>query len=121
MSKYVENVNAYMTHMKIKQTFVSLKSGIDTSKLSRILTETQDITIGDMEKIATSLGHRVEYFLADDFLVSSGMNTGTTEVVFYVGEPSKEQEVFAMKLVDLIENVDEVLGARNRFIKAIME
>lgn len=121
MSKYIENVNTYLSQMKIKQTFVSLKSGIETSKLSRILTGTQDITSGDMEKIAKSLGQKVEYFLSDNFILPNVSNSATTEVVFYVGEASKEQEVFAMKLIDLIENVDEVLGAENRFMKAIME
>lgn len=121
MSKYIENVNTYLSQMKIKQTFVSLKSGIETSKLSRILTETQDVTSSDMEKIAKSLGQKVEYFLADNFRLQNAVNTATTEVVFYVGEPSKEQEAFAMKLIDFIENIDEVLGAKNRFMKAVME
>jgi hypothetical protein len=74
-----------------------------------------------MEKIANSLGQKVEYFLSDNFHVSNIVNSATVEVVFYAGEPSGEQEAFAMKLIDLIENVDEVLGAKNRFMKAIME
>ncbi len=121
MSKYIENVNTYLSQMKIKQTFISLKAGIETSKLSRILTGNQDVTSVDMEKIAASLGQKVEFFLSDDFAVPSIVNSATTEVVFYVGEPSKEQEVFAMKLIDLIENIDEVLGAKNRFMNVIME
>ena len=120
-SKYIENVNTYLSQMKIKQTFVSLKSGIETSKLSRILTGNQDVTSGDMEKIAKALGQKVEYFLSDNFILPNTENSATTEVVFYVGEPSKEQEEFAMKLIDLIENIDEVLGAKSRFMKAIME
>lgn len=121
MSKYIENVNTYLSHMKIKQTFVSLKSGIETSKLSRILTGTQDVTSADMEKIAKSLGQKVEYFLSDDFVLPNVVNLVTTEVAFYAGEPSKEQEEFAMKLIDFIENIDEVLGAKNRFMNGIME
>ena len=42
MTKYVENVNEYLSKMKIKQNYVSKKSGIDTKKLSRILTGKQD-------------------------------------------------------------------------------
>ena len=34
--KYIENVNAYLSQMKIKQTYISLKTGIDTKKLSLI-------------------------------------------------------------------------------------
>lgn len=121
MSKYIDNVNTYLSQMKIKQTFISLKTGIETSKLSRILTGNQEVTIVDMEKIAKSLGQKVEFFLSDDFKVPKTVNSVTTKVVFCAGEPSKEQDVFAMKLIDLIENIDEVLGAKNRFINAIME
>ena len=32
MMKYIENVNEYLSRMKIKQTYVSLKTGIDTKK-----------------------------------------------------------------------------------------
>lgn len=121
MSKYIENVNTYLSQMKIKQTFISLKTGIESSKLSRILKETQDITSADMEKIANALGQKVEYFLSDEFFVPAFGNSLTTEAVFYAGEPGGAQEEFAMKLIDLIENVDEVLGAENRFLKAVME
>ena len=42
------------------------------------------------------------------------------EIVCYAGEPTREQEAFAEKLIDLIENVDEVLSAKNRFMDAMM-
>lgn len=121
MSKYIENVNAYLSQMKIKQTFVSLKTGIDKNKLSRILTGTQSITDSDMEKIANALGQKIEYFLSDDFLIPDYNNFSGREIVFYAGEPTREQEAFAEKLIDLIENVDEVLSAENRFMNAMME
>ena len=44
MTKYIENVNMYLSVKKIKQTYISLKTGIDTKKLSRILTGIQDVT-----------------------------------------------------------------------------
>ncbi len=119
MGKYIENVNAYLSQMKIKQTFISMKTGIEPSKLSRILTGGQDITSVDMEKIANSLGQKVEYFLSDDFFVPNLEDYEKTEVVFYAGEPRAEQEKFAMKLIDLIENVDEVLGAKGRLLMSI--
>lgn len=121
MTKYITNVNTYLAEMKIKQTFLSLKSGIETSKLSRILTGTQDISSTDMEKIANALGQKMEYFLSDDFFVPKIENFESTEIVFYAGEPTKEQEKFAMQLVELIENADEVLSAKGRFMMAIGE
>ncbi len=48
--------------MKIKQKYVSLKSGINEKKLSRILNSEQEVDGDDMEKIAAVLGHKAEYF-----------------------------------------------------------
>ena len=120
MSKYIENVNTYLTQMKIKQTFISLKTGIDKNKLYRILTGTQNITDLDMEKIANEIRKKTEYFLSDDFFIPDYNNFMGREIVCYAGEPTREQEAFAEKLIDLIENVDEVLSAKNRFMDAMM-
>lgn len=67
MTKYIANVNTYLTQMKIKQTYISLKTGIDPKKLSRILTGAQDVSGTDMEKIADALGKKMEFFLGDSF------------------------------------------------------
>lgn len=69
MTRFIENVNVYLSQMKIKQTYISLKTGIDTKKLSRILRGMQDISGTDMEKIANALGQKVEDFLNDSFSV----------------------------------------------------
>lgn len=53
-----------MSQMKIKQTYISLKSGIDTKKLSRILTGAQDVSGTDIEKIANALGQKLDFFLS---------------------------------------------------------
>lgn len=118
MGRYIDNINTYLEHRKIKQSYISIRTGIEISKLSRLLTGVQDITSTDMEKIANALGEKVEYFLTTDFSVS--VPERESEVVFYVGEPSKEQEAFAMKLIDMIENVDEVLSAKHRFAKVML-
>lgn len=121
MSRYIDNVNAYLSQMKIKQKYVSLKSGIDEKKISRILSGGQKVDSEDMEKIARALGHETEDFFARDFEVNGNANPDYMEVAFYAGEPSKEQQAFAMKLIDLIENVDEVLSAEDRLKNAYME
>ena len=121
MTKYIENVNAYLSQMKIKQTYISLKTGIDVKKLSRILTGTQDISGTDMEKIANALGKKIEFFLSDEFSVPQ-INTFVPEkIAFYAGEPTAQQEEIAEKLVKLMENVDEVLSAKGRFLNMTRE
>jgi transcriptional regulator with XRE-family HTH domain len=116
MTKYIDNVNAYMSQMKIKQTYVSLKTGIDTKKLSRILTGTQDISATDMEKIANALGRKIEFFLNDSFSVPQIIDFETEKISFYAGEPTEKQEKIANKLLQLMENMDEVMSAKSRFL-----
>ena len=70
MGRYVDNVNNYMAQMKIRQKYVSIKSGIDEKKLSRILKGGQKITGDEMEKIAYALGRNTEYFISEDFKVT---------------------------------------------------
>lgn len=119
--KYIENVNAYLSQMKIKQTYISLKTGIDTKKLSRILTGAQDISGTDMEKIANALGQKPEFFLSDDFHVPKISEFMPEKIAFYAGDPTEKQQEIAEKLVKLMENVDEVMSARYRFLNMARE
>ena len=116
MTKYIENVNAYLSQMKIKQTYVSLKTGIDTKKLSRILTGAQDISGTDMEKIANALGQKIEYFLSDSFSAPKINEFGPEKIAFYAGNPTEKQDEIAEKLEKLMSNIDEVMSAKQRFL-----
>lgn len=116
MTRFVENVNAYLSQMKIKQTYVSLKTGIDTKKLSRILTGAQDVSGTDMEKIANALGQKVAYFLSDTFKVPQINEFMPEKIVFYAGNPTAKQDEIAEKLEKLMENIDEIMSAKYRFI-----
>lgn len=121
MTKFVENVNAYVTQMKIKQTYISLKTGIDTKKLSRILTGTQDVSGTDMEKIASALGQKLEYFLSDTFQVPQISELVPEKIAFYVGNPTTKQNEIAEKLENLMENIDEIMSAKHRFLNMSRE
>lgn len=121
MTKYIDNVNAYLSQMKIKQTYISLKTGIDKNKLSRILTGTQDVSATDMEKIANALGKKIEFFLNDTFRVPQIMDFGSEKISFYAGEPTEKQEQIANKLLQLMENIDEVMSAKYRFLNVSEE
>lgn len=113
MVKFVDNVNQYIDEMKIKKSFISLKTGIDASKLSRILLKNQEINASEMDSIANALGKKIEFFLDENFCVVKNEVFGTGEIAFYAGGPKKEQEEFARKLLELIENADEILSAKD--------
>ena len=116
MTKFIENVNAYLSQMKMKQTYVSLKTGIDTKKLSRILTGTQDVSGTDMEKIANALGQKLEFFLSDTFCVPQINEFMPEKIAFYAGNPTSRQDEIAEKLEELMANIDEVMSAKYRFL-----
>ncbi len=121
MAKYIDNVNAYLSQMKIKQTYISMKTGIDTKKLSRILTGIQDVSSTDMEKIANALGKKTEFFLSDSFSVPDIDEFMPEKIAFYAGEPTKRQEKIADNLLRLMENIDEVMSAKGRLLSMSRE
>lgn len=121
MTKYIENVNTYLSQMKIKQTYISLKTGIDTKKLSRILTGAQDVSATDMEKIANALGQKLEYFLSDNFSVPQINEFIPEKIAFYAGSPTAKQDEIAKKLEKLMGNIDEVMSAKYRFLNMSKE
>ena len=115
MTKFINNVNKYLSEMKIKQTYLSMITGIDKNKISRILTGAQVESGTDMEKIAHGLGKTVEFFLADTIHIPQIGGTSANKIAFYAGEPSEKQERIANQLMELMENIDEVLSAKSRF------
>jgi len=116
MTKYIENLNLYLDARKIKQNYLSMKTGIDAKKMSRILNGVQDITATDMDKIAEALGENTEYFLQETFQVLEEFEKEPERITFYAGEPAKEQEKIANTLLKLLENIDEVISAKGRFL-----
>ncbi len=115
MTKFICNVNKYLSEMKIKQTYLSMVTGIDKNKMSRLLTGSQEENGTDMEKIARGLGKNVEFFLADTISIPRMGTLEGNKIAFYAGEPTEKQEQIAMQLMELMANIDEVLSAKSRF------
>ena len=115
MTKFINNVNEYLSAMKIKQAYLSMITGIDKNKMSRLLTGSQEESYTDMERISRGLGKSVEFFLTDSFKASQIENFERNKIAFYAGEPSDKQEQIAKQLMELMENIDEVMSAKSRF------
>lgn len=112
MTKFIENVNAYLASKSIKQTYVSMQSGIDVKKLSRILTGVQDVTGSDMEKISHAVGKDISFFLSANFSVSDTIPEFSFLPSSYSEGVSKSLENYTAQLVEFLQNVDEVLSAK---------
>ena len=115
MTKFIKNVNKYLSEMKIKQTYLSMVTGIDKNKMSRLLTGSQEESGTDMEKISQGLGKNVEFFLADEINIPQFNTSAVNKIAFYAGEPSGKQEQIANQLMELMQNIDEVMSAKSRF------
>ena len=115
MTKFIINVNKYLSETKIKQTYLSMITGIDKNKMSRLLTGSQEESGTDMEKIASGLGKSIEFFLADTIVIPQMGNVAINKIAVYAGEPSQKQEQIAKQLMELMENIDEVISAKSRF------
>ncbi len=119
MSRFTENVNAYLSAKKIKNSFLSLKTGFDASKLSRILNDRQAITESEMSIISNALGHDYVYFLQEHFAVPPENNYMGQVALCYAGNPSKQQAITVDALIQFAENIDNVLSAKAAFYEAI--
>lgn len=115
MTKFMSNVNKYLSEMKIKQTYLAMVTGMDKNKISRLLTGSQEESGTDMEKIARGLGKSVEFFLTDTINIPQIGSFSMNKIAFYAGEPSRKQEQVARQLMELMENIDEVMSAKSRF------
>ena len=75
----------------------------------------RDLTISEMACIAKALGKTAAYFLDENFTLPTIPSTSPTSI-FYAGEPNKALEKFALQLIEMLENADEILGAKARFM-----
>lgn len=113
MNEFIDNVNKYINHYGIKQTAISLKTGIEKNKLSRLLSKKQGILMEDMDNIAKSLGKSVTYFF-NDMELNNIKYDDYTSIAFSMGEPTPEKEDFANIIFDFLEHIDAIMGIPNK-------
>ena len=120
MTKFMSNLNKYLSMMKINQTYLSTLTGIDKNQLFHLLTGIQEENGTDMEKLSEALGKNPEFFLSDPFNIPNLSDFSSNRLVLYTGKLSKKQEKMATELMELMENVDEVLSAKSRLMESIL-
>lgn len=121
MSKFINNLNNYIEHHKIKNTFISKISGIEKNKLSRLLNGKQDIQYEDMEKLAKSLGKDIKYFMQENLVLTKPLYEDTTSIAFYMGSIDDEKKELANVIFDFLEHVDAILGVKKKIEKDSFE
>lgn len=76
----------------------------------------QDITETEMEKISVALGKRIEYFLQDSFPTPQMYEQEPEKIMLYTRCSAQKQNKMANTLLEFLENVDEVMSAKGRFL-----
>ena len=109
----LHNINLFLSQIKIKPSYISLKSGIDEEEVLRILSGEQEINSNGMIKIAKALGKDIDFFLIDKS--RENINCDFKEAV-YPEEMSEKQKQQIDKTLQLLENVDLVMSSKERFM-----
>ena len=99
MSKFIESVKNYLNVRNIRQTYVSLMTGWDKSRVSKVLNGTIELKESEAEILAKALGHDMAYFL-----VSSVEDNG--QLAFFAGTIEEEDKKIADKLVEMFRFYD---------------
>lgn len=116
MSLFVTNLKNYLATTKIKQKYISRKSGIEENKLSRILNGVQEPGCSEMELISTAIGKSINFFLVENPVFKTEYAEYSPKISFYAGNPNSQQTKVADNLLELMENIDLVLSAEGRFL-----
>lgn len=105
MSKFIENVKSYLDIRNIRQTYVSIMTGWDKSRVSKVLSGTIDLKESEAEFLAKALGHDMSYFLTDSIEQFKELEKNG-QLAFYAGTLEDEDKKTADKLVEMFRFYD---------------
>jgi len=121
MTNFIQNLNEYINHYGIKQSFIVKRTGIEKNKLSRILNGIQDVTYEDMVSISKSLDKDLTYFVQEKLELMSTDYKDSASIAFYMGTVDESKEKLANQVFDLLEYIDAILGIRKKLKKDALE
>ena len=121
MTDFIQNLNEYINHYGIKQTFIVKRTGIEKNKLSRILNSIQDIAHEDMLSISNALGKEVGYFFQEKLELSTTDYKESTSIAFYMGTADESKKELANHVFNFLEHIDAILGIRKKLQKDAFE
>lgn len=105
MSKFIESVKDYLDVRNIRQTYVSLMTGWDKSRVSKVLNGTIELKESEAEFLAKALGHDMTFFLASSVEEYREID-GNGQLAFFAGTLEEEDKKIADKLVEMFRFYD---------------
>lgn len=118
---FIQNLNEYIDHYGIKQSFIAKRVGIEKNKLSRILNSVQPVTYEDMHSISDALDKDIKYFLQEKLDLSTPDYKDSASIAFYMGAVDENKEKLANQVFDLLEHIDAILGVSRKLQKDALE
>ncbi len=108
MGKFIENVKTYLEVRNIRQTYVSLMTGWDKSRVSKLFSGAMELKQSEAEFLAKALGHEMSYFLADSTEQYKESEVNGT-LAFYAGTLDDNDKKTADKLVEMFRFYDALV------------
>lgn len=108
MSKFIESVRDYLNVRNIRQTYVSLMTGWDKSRVSKVLNGTIELKESEAEFLAKALGHDMTYFL-DSSIEDYREDEGNGQLAFFAGTLEEDDIKIADKLVEMFRFYDALV------------
>ncbi len=111
MNIFIENMNTYLSGNRIKNSYISLLTGWDKSKVSRILSGEADLKMQDAETLANVLGKDVSFFLDESKIVSQHKDE-SEQFAFYAGHLEENDMKIAKDLLDMFRYYDSLVNLK---------
>ncbi len=108
MKTFIENLNEYLKGKSIKNSYVSMITGWDKSKVSRLLNGEVDIKMDDAEQLAKALGKDLAFFLGEREQFLQHIRR-PHQFVFYAGHLENSDRVLAKNMLDLFRYYDSLV------------
>ncbi len=109
MNIFIENLNVYLSEKKIKNAYISLLTGWDKSKVSRVLNGEVDIKMEDASILASSLGKDISFFLRNKEDIKKEA-LASESFAFYAGHLDREDQEVAANLLDMFRYYDALVN-----------
>ena len=106
MNKFIENLNVYLSEKKIKHSYISLITGWDKSKVSRLLNSEVEIKMADAEELSQALGKDITFFLGNNgAILEDTTSSKRTEHL------KKEDKTIAKRLLEMFRYYDALVNS----------
>ena len=108
MKTFIENINEYLKGKSIKNSYVSMITGWDKSKVSRLLNGEVDIRMDDAQQLSEALGKDLAFFLEEREQLLQDIHR-PRRFVFYAGRLENKDRALAKNMLDLFRYYDSLV------------